>query len=208
MLNAKEITSIAVITIILGLMVSFFKGLNKFLIVLLIMFVIIIVNVLAKKIASYYFEAEAEIRIWEIERYGYRLHEKFKKPVAAGIFLPIIITLLTFGHIKWMATLVFDIKGKTYRAAKRHGIYNFSEMTESQIGVIAAFGIIANLIVAIIAYLIGEQEFVKYSIFYTFFNMIPISDLDGNKIFFGNIVLWSTLASIVLIGLTYVFFVY
>lgn len=208
MLNAKEVTSIAVITIILGLMISFFKGIKEFLIASLIVLIILIVNSLAKKISSYYFEAEAEIKVWEVERYGYRLHERFKKPVAAGVFLPVIITLLTFGYVKWMAALVFDVKGKTYRSAKRHGMYNFSEMTESQIGVIAASGIIANLIAAVIAYLIGFPEFVKYSIFYTFFNMIPISDLDGNKVFFGNIVLWSTLSSIILIGLLYVFFIY
>lgn len=208
MLNAKEITSIAVITIILGLMISFFKGVKEFLIVSLIILIILLINTFSKKISSYYFDSEAEIKIWEVERYGYRLHERFKKPVAAGVFLPIIITLFTFGYVKWMASLVFDVKGKTYKSAKRHGMYNFSEMTESQIGIIAASGIIANLIAAVIAYFMGYPDFVKYTIFYSFFNMIPISDLDGNKIFFGHIVLWSALASIILIGLLYVFFIY
>jgi hypothetical protein len=35
--------------------------------------------------------------------------------------------------------------------------------------------------------------------------MLPIADLDGNKIFFGSIVIWSFLAVLVLIGLGYIF---
>jgi Zn-dependent protease len=52
----------------------------------------------------------------------------------------------------------------------------------------------------------GFSEFSRLSIYFAFFNMIPISDLDGNKIFFGSLILWSFLAALVLIGLGYVFF--
>ena len=40
---------------------------------------------------------------------------------------------------------------------------------------------------------------------FAFFNMLPISELDGNKIFFGSIVFWSFLAILTLIGLGYAF---
>jgi Zn-dependent protease len=105
-----------------------------------------------------------------------------------------------------MACLVFDVKPKIYRAAKRHGLYSYSEMTESHIGLIAAVGVIASLVFAVIGYLMGFSEFSRLSIYFAFFNMIPISDLDGNKIFFGSLILWSFLAALVLIGLGYVFF--
>ena len=78
-------------------------------------------------------------------------------------------------------------------------------MTEEHIGLIAASGIFANLFLGIIGYLIGFPLFAKLSIWFAFFNMIPISNLDGNKIFFGNLVLWSFLAIITLIGLGYTF---
>ena len=58
----------------------------------------------------------------------------------------------------------------------------------------------------IISYLLGYPDFARLNLYLAFFNMIPISDLDGNKIFFGSIVLWSFLATIVLIGLGLAFF--
>ena len=82
-------------------------------------------------------------------------------------------------------------------------------MTEEHNGKIAATGIIANLFLALIFYFIGGNFgvlFAKLNIWFAFFNMIPISDLDGNKIFFGNLVLWSFLAIITLIAVGYTFF--
>ena len=206
MLNKKEIIYIIIITLILGVVISLIKTPEIFLYTLLAVFLVLIINIIAKKVTSFYLDSEIEIKLWEIKRYGFKTNKHLKKPFPAGAFLPLITTAFSFGFITWMASLVFDVKPKIYRAAKRHGLYSFSEITEHQLGIIAATGIIANLIFAIIAYLVGFPDFAKLSIFYAFFNMIPISNLDGNKIFFGNIVLWSFLASIVLIGLFYALF--
>ena len=90
-----------------------------------------------------------------------------------------------------MASLVFDIKPHVYRAAKRHGLYSYSEVNESHIGTIAAAGVLTNLVFAVIGYLLGFAYFSKINIYFAFFNMLPISELDGNKIFFGNLLLWA-----------------
>ncbi len=201
MLNKKEIIAIIVITLILGFTISLIKTLEIFLYTLGAIFLVLIINIVTKKVMSFYLDSEIEIKLWEIKQYGFKAHKSFKKPFPAGAFLPIITTAFTFGYITWMASLVFDMKPKVYRAAKRHGLYTFSEMTENHIGLIASAGILANLAFAIIGYLINFPEFAKLNIYYAFFNMLPISDLDGNKIFFGNLILWSFLASIVLIGL-------
>ena len=79
-------------------------------------------------------------------------------------------------------------------------------MTERHIGLIAAAGIAMNLIAAIIGYIINQPEFAKLNIYFAFFNMLPLSDLDGNKILFGNKVLWSFLAIITIIGMFYALF--
>jgi hypothetical protein len=206
MLNRKEILSIVIATVILTLAVSFFKGIETFLFVLLSVFLVLFINVLAKKVASFYMDSEIEIELWKVQRFGIRPGQHFKKPFPAGIFLPIIFSILSLGKLVWMAALTFDVKPKEYRAAKRHGLYSYSEMTESHIGYIAAAGIFVNLIFTFIGYLLGFSEFTRLSIYYVFFNMLPFSDLDGNKIFFGNIVLWSFLAALALIGLAYAFF--
>lgn len=205
MLNKKEIIAIAIITVILAFAISLVETWKIFLYALLAVFLVLIINIIAKKVASFYLDSEIEIKLWEIKKYGFKTHNYFKKPFPAGAFLPIITTAFSFGYLTWMASLVFDVKPKKYRAAKRHGLYSFSEMTEQHIGLIAAAGIFANLIFAVIGYFIGFPDFARLNIYYAFFNILPISNLDGNKIFFGSLVLWSFLASIVLIFLGYTF---
>jgi hypothetical protein len=203
MLEKKEIISIIVITLLLAFTISLVKSFEIFLYSLLGIFLILAINVIAKKIMSFYLDSEIEIKLWEIKQYGFKAHKSFKKPFPAGAFFPIIVTAFSFGYFTWMASLIFDVKAKVYRAAKRYGLYKFSEMAEYHVALIAAAGIIANLGFAIIGYLIGFNGFAKLNIYYASFNMLPISSLDGNKIFFGSLVLWSFLASIVLIGLLF-----
>lgn len=210
MLNKKEIGSIIIITIILAFALSLVKSMEIFLYTLLSVFLILIINIIAKKIASYYLESKIDIGLWEIKQYWFKKHWHFKKAFPAGAFFPIILTVLSMGIFTWLACLTFEVKPKAYRVAKKHELYSFSEMTEWHIGLIAAAGIFTTLIFAIIGYFIGlpsAMNFVKLSIFYAFFNMLPFSSLDGNKIFFGNIVLWSFLAILTLIGVAYIFIV-
>ncbi len=201
MLNSKEISAILIVTIILALAVSLIESASAFLYALIFVFLIIMINILAKKITAFYLDSEIKIKLWEISRIGFRTHQRFKKPFPAWAFFPLIFTALSFGHLTWFANLVFDSRPKIYKAAKRHGLYSFSEIPEYHIGLIAAIGIFANLLFSIIGYLTGFTEFAKLSLYFTFFNMIPIADLDGNKIFFGSKLLWSFIAILVLLGI-------
>ncbi len=208
MLNKREVLSIALIIIFLSFSVSLIKTTEIFLQSLLFVSLILMINITAKKVAGFYLDSKIEIKLWEIKQYGFAAHKYFKKPFPAGAFLPVLSKIIFFpiNGLVWMASLVFDVKPKTYKAAKRHGLYSFSEVSENQLAIIAAIGILANLIFAVVGYLVGWSDFARLNIFYAFFNMIPISNLDGNKIFFGNIILWSFLASITLIGLFYALF--
>jgi len=201
MFNLKEFCTILAVILLLSITSSFIGGIGIFLPSLLAVVIIIFINVFSKKITSYYLDSGIEIKLWEIRRFGYRAHEYFKKPIPAGIIFPLLFILISVGYVKWMASLVFDIKAQIHRAAKRHGLYSFSEMTETHIGIIAASGIIMNFVFAGIGYLLNFPLLTQLSIFYIFFNMIPMSDLDGNKIFNGNVVLWSFLAILTLVGL-------
>ncbi|MFH1801734.1 MAG: hypothetical protein ABH804_02805 [archaeon] len=207
MLNKNEIITILLVSIVLGFVVSLVKSFNAFLYALLAVFLVLGVNIFAKKIAGYYLESEIEIKLWEISRYGWTAGSRFKKPIPAGILVPILVLVFSFGYVKWLGSLIFDVKPKIYRAAKRHGLYKFSEMTEWHLGLIAASGIIANIFFAIVGYLIGYSEFTRLNIYYAFFNILPLSNLDGNKIFFGSLVLWSFLVSLVIIGLLMAVFI-
>ncbi len=207
MFNKKEFAVTIIITIILAFSITLAQDLNLFLFVLLGVFIVLMSNTIAKKITAFYLDSEIEIKIWEFRRFGYKPKQHFKKGFPAGAFIPLIsrIILMPFNGFIWMASLVFEAKAKTYRAARRHGMYSFSEMTEDDMGYIAATGIFVNLILGLAFYLAGYPLFAKINIWYAFFNMIPISNLDGNKIFFGKLVLWSFLAILTLIAMAYSF---
>lgn len=203
MFGKKEILLVLVISIILAFSISLVETWNLFLYAFLAVLLVILINIIAKKISGYYLETDVEVKLWEVERYGFKPGRTFKKPFPLGAFLPLVSKIIFFslGSFVWMASFVFEVKPKIYRAAKRHGLYSFSEMDEGHIGRIAAAGIIANLVFAGIGYLIGFDEFARINLYYAFFNMIPISDLDGNKIFFGSLLAWAVLAGIILLAL-------
>jgi hypothetical protein len=208
MFDKKELAIIIVSSIVVGFIVSNFQTSRVLGYSILSILLIVTINSIVKKIAGYHFESEVKINLWEIQRFGWRPESKFKNPMPAGILLPILFKLISWGKINWLAFLTFDVEAKVSRAAKRHDIYTFSELSEYHLGVIAAWGIAANLLFAAIGYLLElppEMNFVNLSLAYALFNMLPISDLDGNKIFFGSITLWSFLAAIILLVMLFSF---
>lgn len=209
MIKPKEILTIISISIIFAFSITLLTNINNFLIALISISILILANVFTKKIVAHYLELETEIKLWEFKRWGYKPKQTFKKNFPAGAFFPIIsrIIFLPLNGFIWMGSLVFNVKAKVYRAAKRHGIYSFSEISEDHLAYIAAAGVFINLILAVLGYLIGFSEFAKFNIWFAFFNMIPLSNLDGNKIFFGQKILWSFLAILTLIALFYTFLI-
>lgn len=201
MINKKESLIIILIALIVSVSLSFLKTFDYFLYIFIPVLLVLIINVFAKKISAYYLDSEIELDVWKIGRYGFKPESRFKRKFPAGAIFPLVFSILSLGNVTWLASLVFEVKPKVYRAARRHGLYKFSEMTEDHIGLIASAGIVANLVFALIGYLLGFGAFSMLNISYAFFNLLPISDLDGNKIFFGNIVLWSLLATLALVGL-------
>lgn len=213
MLSKKEILPILLIIIIISLSISLsldivenWQSIGG---VLLAVSLVILANIFTKKITAYLLDSEIEMKIWNLERYGLSPSSHFKKPFPIGAFLPVIskVILFPFKSLVWMGSLVFDVKPRIYRGAKRHGLYTFSEITESHIGLIAASGIVINLILAAIGYFLGFPLFSRLNIYFAFFSMLPLYELDGNKIFFGNLIMWSFLAALVLIGMLFAIFV-
>ena len=98
-----------------------------------------------------------------------------------------------------------DIKPTVARAAKRHDFYSYSELTEWHVGLIPAAGIIFTLMLAFIAYLFDIGELGRIAIYFACFNMIPIGNLDGAKIFFGSKTLYFSLLAVVVISFSYAF---
>lgn len=204
-MDKKEIITIIIASIVLAVTVAF-KSNNLFYASLLSFLIIISINVIAKKIAGHNFETEVKTKFWTWQQFGMRKDMHLKNPVPMA-WLPLIISLFTRGLVSWLAILEFDIEAKPERAAKRHGVYRFTQVTEWHMGLIAIWGLIANLIAAIIGYIIGFELFAKLSIYFIVWNTIPIGRLDGSKIFFSNRGLWATIFIIAIMVLGWGLFI-
>ena len=208
MFKLKEIAHIIIAIILFAFVINFLSDFNTFLIALLIAFIILAVNILAKKITAYYLETEIEQKIWHFQRWGFFERSHFKKPIPIGILLPFLAIWLSYpyGFLKVLTFLQFDPKPMSARVAKRHGLYRYSELTEFHIAAIAAAGIFATLVLAVISYFFGGYAswiltLTSFSVYYSLWNLIPISQLDGCKVFFGSRILWIILVVLSLIGL-------
>lgn len=201
MFKPGEIIQVLIAAIVLGFVISFSKTttIQQFGIAAAVVLGIILVNVIAKKLIANYLDTVIDIKIWQISRYGFYERSYLKKPVPAGVIVPFVLSAVSFGYFKWLACLEFDIHPLPSRVSKRHGIYRYSEVTETHIALIAAIGIVANIAAALAAYLLGFEMFAKYSIYYALFSIIPLSSLDGSKLFFGAKITWFALAIILLI---------
>lgn len=163
-------------------------------------FVIIFANVTSKKLTASKLDANVEHSIWQFQRYGFKPHEHYKKPLPFGIIVPLIGTAIFLGLLKISTILTYETSSLKRRAAKRLGQYSFTEMTDFHIALIGASGIITTLAVAFISYWIpGLELLTKSATYYAFWNLIPFSKLDGAQIYFGSRTLWTSLAIITLI---------
>lgn len=213
MFSKKEIFTVGITILIFAFLTNLSSSLIEdwmiFLFAIISFSIIILGNIFAKKIIAFRLDSEIEMQIWETGKFPLFQKPKEPKPFPMGAVLPIFtkIIFFPFNAFFWMAALVFDVKPRIYRGSRKIGLYSFSDMTEYHVGLIAASGIITNLVFAVISYFLGFQDFSRLNIYFALFNMIPISELDGNKIFFGSRIMWSFLASLILIGMLFAIFI-
>lgn len=193
-MDTKESATIILAALILSLAAAF-KDTSIFYASALSFLIIIWVNVLAKKMIGFHFETAVKTKFWTWYQFGIRKDMHFKSPIPMA-WLPLLLALFSKGFILWLAVLEFDIKAKTERVAKRHGNYRFTEVTEWHMAWIAIWGIIANIIFAIAGYILGFELFAKLSIYFIAWNTIPLSRLDGAKIFYASRGLWIAIFTI------------
>jgi hypothetical protein len=204
MKRANEFAHISLIVIILAFVVSIFNlTLKNFLVNIVFFAIIFLVYVAAKKAVAYYMQASVETRFWQFQRYWFKEKQHLSSPFPIGIILPFLVSILSLGSFYWLAATQSEITARRSRVIKKHDFYSFTEMTEWHVGLIPAAGILACLILAFFAYFLNQGELGRLAIFFACFNMIPISNLDGTKVFFGSLILWFILAALSLVALGY-----
>lgn len=170
---------------------------------------IIIVSVLFKKTMAYFLETDVEHRIWSWSRWGLHKQDRLSTEVPVGIILPLFASLLSLGTLKLAAFLTYEttIK-KTYpsRSFGRDATYHYLSLTDWHNALIGGAGIIGVLLLSLISYFLpfdNIETLARLAAFYAFWNLLPLSTLDGSHILFGSRILWSTLALLTLIFTVY-----
>jgi hypothetical protein len=163
----------------------------------LISFMIIIFVVLAKKIAANYLDVKLNFKIWEFQRYGVEQHSHFQKPFPIGLIIPLLLALISRGWLNFLAFLQYDSYALPTKVVKRYGQRRFSEIMEWDDALIVFYSLIPLLGLGILSIILSKYiapifflQLAKVAWIYVFSNMLPISQLDGTKMFFGSIPLY------------------
>lgn len=202
-MERQELTSIVAAVLIMFIVTGTYSILRGDSVLTLYSFlfsvIIVLVPIIVKKATAYSLDASVAHRTWHFQTFGVKPKQKLTKEQPFGLFVPLFFTLISLGAWKVMTLLSYETRALKQRAAKRFGAYSFTEMTDWHNGIIGASGVVSLLIVSILSYLIGFEYLSQLSIYYAFWNLVPVSDLDGTQIFFGSRVLWTTLSIITLI---------
>lgn len=202
MIDKKELIWIIIAIIIFEFIVFFPNSNTITLKLLLVPILVILTNVVVKKYVSQFYSIKIEHKIFEFQRYGWEKKAHYKKPFPIGLILPFILTILSYGFLKPLTLLQFEMKNiPEKRILRRRGHYRKMEINETDPAMTCAYGFYALFVLAIIATQFNYLELAKYSIFYGFWNLIPFGNLDGNKLFFGSFLNWMILAIIFILSL-------
>lgn len=202
MFTKKELVWIIIAILIGGFAIGLSSKLKPSLTGLLWAAIIILVSITAKKIAAPVYNIKIEHKSWNWQRWGWYKRSEFKKPIPLGIILPFFLSVLSLGIIKPLTLLQFDAKNLTQkRALRKKGAYRYSEINESDLAFTSAWGFWALIALAIVSFFLKQPELTKYSIYYGVWNLLPISNLDGTKLFFGSLINWSLLVIVYVISL-------
>jgi len=202
MFAKKEVIWIIIAVLIGGFAIGLSSQLKPSLIGLLWAAIIILVSVIAKKIAAPVYNIKIEHKAWGWKRWGWYERSQFKKPIPLGIILPFFLSVLSLGIIKPLTLLQFDAENLTQkRVLRKRGAYRYSEINESDLAFTSAWGFWALIALAIIGNILNQPELTKYSVYYGIWNLIPLSNLDGIKLFFGSLINWILLVIVYLIAL-------
>ena len=176
---------------------------------LIVSILIILTATLTKKISSKYYNIKIEHKLWTIKQYGFRRKHHTKNPFPIGLIFPFLISFLSLGLIKMFTLIQFDAENvPTRRILKESGRWKQkrTEINESDLAFTAAWGFLSLILLAIIGSLINFPQLTKYSVYYGFWNLLPLIQLDGSKLFFGSPLTWVILFLIYAMGLIIVIF--
>lgn len=164
---------------------------------------VVLVHYFGHKWAARRYGTDIIHRVWGIRRYGFATKAHFPVkfhlwgitiiPIESfplGSVLAVIVSFLSNGKFFFTAVESFDIKSDEYARLGRWRL----KVLEREIARIAFAGPAANIIFAFILQSFNKSgmfdQIILISCLYALCHMIPWSQLDGAKIFFGSLYLY------------------
>ena len=187
--SSKETKTFIIVTIVLTLIFAFndnkqsfvfLQWFSNFLYTLILVIITLSIHILGIKLASSYFKQDSRFKLWDFTQFLFAEKRHFKKPLPIGIFVSLLITLMSNGAIFFTAISTFQTSHKKTIGRK------FPNISEREIALIGIYSLLANLILLIIFKLLGIQQGLLINSWFILWNLLPISDLIGSQIFFGS----------------------
>jgi Zn-dependent protease len=158
---------------------------------LIIPILILAASIIPKYMTAHYIDAELKFKAWGIQRFWISTWAHFKKPVPVGIIFPLLLGFLSGGFFKLMTFIQFNATASPRKTVKKYGIRRFAGIMEWDDAMISFYGFIGLLLLSLVAHFIASpvspfKDLAKYSLIYAACNLIPFSQLDGSRLFYGS----------------------
>ncbi|HIH25502.1 hypothetical protein J4476_00145 [Candidatus Woesearchaeota archaeon] len=194
MFTKKEGIHLAISILILTFIFGFDDGRETFiakywLLNLLGVFLIVTLSILFREAMIKYkaskHEAKSEYTIWNVKKFWFKGAES-KKGMPFGILLALIVVIVSKGKLFFTAIGEHKLNENIEHRTGRRRIH----LQDYERAMICLYSIWSGVILAIIGAATGIKMLITINFFLIIFNYLPIGDLDGAKIFFGNLFLY------------------
>src|SRR3989344_36120 len=206
MFTKKEIVHLAISVVVLAFVFGFDDGQSIFVFsylitnlfrILLLVAVSILLRELFIKLTANKFNSKAEYHIWLIERFWFRMKDAIKPGIPFGIIFSLIGAFVSKGKFFFTAIGVHDIKQNLAARAGNKKLL-LGDLQES---LIVLTGIYVSIILIYLGFIFDIEWLAAINFFLALYNLIPFSNLDGAKVFFGSFLLW--IFSVLLVVFSY-----
>jgi|SRR3989344_9090119 len=193
-----NIKSIIITILVLTIVFAFNDGreslmlalwLKNFFYILLLTSISFLVLFLGFKLAAKYYDGDIEIRLSYITRFGFargaqmeeiKIGKKIKvRRIYLGIIVSLLTTLLSYG--KAFFTQIYSFETESNRLGHR-----WRNITQFQEAIIVIAGLAASLILLVIFKSMHIEKGVLINTWLIAWNLLPLGNLPGSKIFFGS----------------------
>ena len=201
MFTKKELTWMIIFILIMGFILGFSEKPDFTYYFFLISAIIIVSHILVKKLFAIYFAVRIEHKPFYWQRWGWYERSHLRWPIPMGLILPFFLSLFSLGIVKMLWFFEFNLTPTKKKSLRVRGMHRREEVNETDFALIAFWGFIWLLVLAIIASFLHHPDLAKYAVFYGLWNLIPIAWLDGSRLFYGTPFTWFFMMILYLISL-------